>query len=112
MKCNDRAVGSSRERSRCVPDNWESTYAGRDILCQNQWSAVRQRFSMSDRQLQMVMRLFDDRSEAAIAEELGISRHTVHTHCVRLYEKANVSNRLQLVAHILGAFVYSCKRGM
>jgi hypothetical protein len=43
---------------------------------------------------------------------MGISRHTVHSHCVRLYEKANVSNRLQLVAQILGAFVYSCKRGM
>jgi DNA-binding NarL/FixJ family response regulator len=53
--------------------------------------------------LQIVRAVFDDQTEYAIAADLGISPHTVHTHFERLHRKLAVSDRVQLVLRVTEA---------
>lgn len=55
---------------------------------------------LSPRELQIVQGVFDDLKEAAIADRLGISSHTVHTHLERLYRKLGVSGRGPMIVAI------------
>lgn len=48
----------------------------------------------------MIEGVFDGDTEASIADELGISSHTVHTYLVRLYRKLKVSNRCELLIRV------------
>ncbi|HEY0008287.1 MAG TPA: helix-turn-helix transcriptional regulator, partial [Tepidisphaeraceae bacterium] len=40
-------------------------------------------------------------TELVIAQKLGLSRHTVHSHCKRVYREFNVSTRGELLAHFV-----------
>jgi DNA-binding NarL/FixJ family response regulator len=62
---------------------------------------------ISDRELQIIQAIFDDRKEYAIASELKISMHTVHTHLARLYRKLGVNTRLGVVLCILSEYLSS-----
>ena len=62
---------------------------------------------ISDRQLQIIQEIFDDRKESAIAADLTISVHTVHTHLERLYRKLGVSTRVGLILCILAEYLSS-----
>jgi DNA-binding NarL/FixJ family response regulator len=62
---------------------------------------------ISDRELEIIQGIFDDRKEFAIADELKISMHTVHTHLERLYRKLGVSSRVALVLYILSEYLSS-----
>jgi DNA-binding CsgD family transcriptional regulator len=62
---------------------------------------------ISDRELQIIQRIFDDRKEFAIADDLTISVHTVHTHLERVYRKLGVSSRVGLVLSILSEYLSS-----
>jgi DNA-binding CsgD family transcriptional regulator len=53
---------------------------------------------LSGRELQIVRGVFDDYTELAIAKNLNISPHTIHTHCERLYHKLAVTDRVKLVS--------------
>lgn len=57
------------------------------------------------RELQIVRGLFDDTTEEAVAAELGISTHTVHTHLERLRHKLAVTTRTQIVLRIIEEFL-------
>ncbi len=70
------------------------------FLSRREWAIVARRFSLSSRELQIVEYAFDDEKELAMAEMLGISPHTVHTHVERLYRKLGVRSRVELVAKI------------
>jgi DNA-binding NarL/FixJ family response regulator len=56
------------------------------------------RSSPSLRELQVLERLSEGKSNKEIAQELAISEETVKTHLKRLYEKLGVSDRAQAVA--------------
>jgi len=58
----------------------------------------------------MLKALFDDKKEAGIARELGISRHTVRTYMLRLHGKLRVNSRAALVTAILGQFLTAVVR--
>ncbi len=60
---------------------------------------------MSRRELQIAQGVFDDRTEFAIAAELGISVRTVHTHFERMYHKLAVKDRVELVLRIMNEFL-------
>jgi DNA-binding CsgD family transcriptional regulator len=62
---------------------------------------------ISDRELQIIQEIFDDRKESAIADDLTISVHTVHTHLGRLYRKLGVSTRAGLILYILSEYLSS-----
>lgn len=77
---------------------------GRSILPYDAWRVIANALRISDRELQIVQGIFDDRKEFAIADELKISVHTVHTHLERLYRKLGVSSRVGLVLSILSEY--------
>jgi DNA-binding NarL/FixJ family response regulator len=80
---------------------------GQSILTYDGWKAIAKSLRISDRELQIVQGIFDDRKEYAIAHELKISVHTVHTHLERLYRKLGVSSRLGLVLCIVSEYLSS-----
>jgi DNA-binding CsgD family transcriptional regulator len=69
-----------------------------------QWRAVADRLNLSDRELEIVRGVLDDRKQSSIAAQLGISSHTVHTYLVRLYLKLRVSSRMELAMRVIGQF--------
>jgi DNA-binding NarL/FixJ family response regulator len=75
--------------------------AGRSILSHDAWKTIAKSLRISHRELEIIQGIFDDRKELAIADELKISMHTVHTHLERLYRKLGVSSRVALVLYIL-----------
>lgn len=79
---------------RRIPDG------GREVLTVSQWTAVGLSLRLSPRELQIVQAVFDDLKEAAIADDLGISAHTVHTHLERLYRKVGARGRTTMAVRI------------
>ncbi len=65
------------------------------------WTEIARLLDLSKRQLEIVRGVFDDQTEFAIAADLGISPHTVHTHFERLHRKLDVANRVQLVLRVM-----------
>jgi DNA-binding NarL/FixJ family response regulator len=79
----------------------------RSILSYDAWKTIANSLRISDRELEIIQGIFDDRKELAIADELKISMHTVHTHLERLYRKLGVSSRVALVLYILSEYLSS-----
>jgi DNA-binding CsgD family transcriptional regulator len=82
--------------------------SGRNVLDDDEWVAVARKLRLSTRERQIVKRLFDDDSEAVIADDLGISPHTVHTHLERLYHKLGVGSRCAVVVRVFAAYRAGC----
>jgi DNA-binding CsgD family transcriptional regulator len=70
------------------------------------WQDFATALGLSKRELEIVEHLLAlEDNDAAIAAALGISRHTVHTHLLRLYRKLGVNSRSQLVATVMVAYI-------
>ena len=82
-----------------------SVCAGSAIFSEEAWWQLGKSLRLSGRELQSVRGIFDDRKESAIASELGISAHTVHTHMERLRRKLGVVDRVELVLRIVNEFL-------
>jgi DNA-binding CsgD family transcriptional regulator len=78
---------------------------GSRMLSEAAWAAVAGSLQLSRRHMEVVKGVFDSDKETAIADYLGISQHTVHTHLDRIYEKLGVGSRQELVQAILGEFL-------
>jgi DNA-binding CsgD family transcriptional regulator len=61
--------------------------------------------NLSARQREVLHGLLNEEDEATIAERIGVSRHTVHSHLRRLYAKLGVHGRYELVLHVFTQFV-------
>lgn len=98
------AIAPSRASTH-VSDDRASTGtavpAGRDIFSEPVWRDLAGALRLSGRESQIVQAVFDDRKESAIAADLGISTHTVHSHLERLYRKLHVSSRVALVVRVI-----------
>ncbi|MCA9258042.1 MAG: helix-turn-helix transcriptional regulator [Planctomycetales bacterium] len=70
---------------------------GRRLLTSANWSAVRRKFPLSDREFEILQLIFDDRPKHCIATELQISHHTVHTYFKRLFAKLGARSRVEAV---------------
>lgn len=84
----------ARRAQRKIPEG------GREVLTNAQWTAVGLALRLSPRELQIVQAVFDDQKEAAIADNLGISAHTVHTHLERLYRKVGARGRTTMAVRV------------
>lgn len=84
----------ARRAPRTIPTS------GRGVLSASEWTAVGLALRLSPRELQIVQAVFDDLKEAAIADDLGISAHTVHTHLERLYRKVGARGRTTMTVRI------------
>ncbi len=73
---------------------------GRFVFSDGVWRLLARSLALSRRECQIVQALFDDQKESAIASDLGISQHTVHTHIERLYRKLEVNSRATLVGRV------------
>jgi DNA-binding CsgD family transcriptional regulator len=78
---------------------------GSALLDEHAWMEIARKLGLSGRELQIVCGVFDDRTEFAIAADLGISPHTVHTHTERLHRKLAVDDRVELVLRVMDAFL-------
>jgi len=76
---------------------------GQRLLDESAWSRVADLLGFSPRELQIVRALFDDRKETAIAVDLGISPHTVHTYIQRIYQNLNTRSRVELIGAVVAA---------
>lgn len=56
---------------------------------------------LTAREREIIALLLTDAKECAIAEQLCISPHTVHTHVNRVYRKLGVASRVQLAVWLL-----------
>ena len=81
------------------------TEHSRHLLSDEQWHAIARVLGLCRREFQIVQFIFESKSEAEIAEELGISPHTVHTYIRRLYQKLGISDHCQLILRIFAAYI-------
>jgi DNA-binding NarL/FixJ family response regulator len=75
------------------------------MFSEQAWAEIARSLRLSARELQIVRAVFDDQTEYAIAADLGISPHTVHTHFERLHRKLAITDRVQLVLRVTEAFL-------
>jgi DNA-binding CsgD family transcriptional regulator len=75
------------------------------MLSEQAWSEIGRSLKLSGRELQILRGVFDDRTEFAIAADLGISPHTVHSHFNRLHRKLAVTDRAELILCVIGQFL-------
>jgi DNA-binding NarL/FixJ family response regulator len=78
---------------------------GAAMFSERAWQEIARSLKLSSRELQIVRKVFDDHTEFAIADDLSVSPHTVHTHCERLYRKLAVTDRVKLVLRITDEFL-------
>jgi DNA-binding CsgD family transcriptional regulator len=64
---------------------------------------LRARFGFTKTEAEVAVALVEGLSYCEIAEKLGISYHTVHTHVKAIHTKAGVATTGQLTALIRGA---------
>ena len=69
------------------------------------WREIARSLKLSARELQIVRGVFNDHTDVAIAADLGISPHTVHTHFDRLHHKLAVADRVELVVRVMNEFL-------
>jgi ATP/maltotriose-dependent transcriptional regulator MalT len=84
---------------------------GGSILSGHQWKDLAESLGLSGRELEIVQAIFNDQSQDGIAQQLGISPHTVHTHMERLYHKLAVSSRCGVVVRLFREYL-SLERGI
>jgi DNA-binding NarL/FixJ family response regulator len=109
---NHRSTAPLRTKTRdAVLENFirpnPIVHRDRSILPHDAWQGIANSLRISDRELQIIQEIFDDRKESAIADDLTISVHTVHTHLERLYRKLGVNTRVGLVVYILSEYLSS-----
>lgn len=79
--------------------------AGSALLSDAQWADTARSLRLSGRELEIVRGVFDNRTEHALASELHISPHTVHTHLDRLHRKLGVGSRVQVVLCVVAQYL-------
>ena len=70
-------------------------------LSPDAWLSLRDALRLSEREIQIVQSVFEDRKEECIAARLAISPHTVNTYFRRVYAKLQVSSRPQLIVKVM-----------
>lgn len=64
---------------------------------------LRERFAFTKTEAEVAVGLVEGLSYAEIAEKLGVSYHTVHTHIKAIHTKASVATTGELIALVRGA---------
>lgn len=72
------------------------------LFTAEQWRRIDKALALSPRQSEILRMVFGSRSDKQIASELGIAHSTVRMHLQRLYAKCGVSDRVELVLHVVG----------
>ena len=78
---------------------------GADIFSQQAWEEIARSLKLSGRHFQVVRGMFNDHTEAAIADDLKVSPYTVHTYSERLYRKLGVTGRVRLALRVMEEYI-------
>ena len=70
------------------------------LFTASEWKKLAARYRLTARQLDVARCITDDQSEAAIADELQLSRHTVHAHIRSLKAKLRVHSRAEVIIEL------------
>lgn len=68
-----------------------------DLVTARHWGLLAQRLALSPRELEMIRAACHDESVTALARELSVSPHTIHTYRERLYRKLQVRSFSQVM---------------
>lgn len=90
-------------RTQVVVNNERMTKPPPAAPNRKEWRAVATALALSDRESEIVPRIFFGKTEAAIAQDLDLSKHTVHTHIKRLYRKLQINNRSELLGRLFAS---------
>lgn len=74
------------------------------------WMQLARSLRLSKREVEISRGVFENLKEQALAAELNISEHTIHTHLNRLFRKLHVQTRAQMVLRIMQEF-FALTRG-
>lgn len=74
---------------------------GATLFSDQAWGGISKALGITRRELQIVHGVFDNLPESGIAQRLGISEHTAHTHLNRLFKKLTVTTRTELVLRVM-----------
>ena len=75
------------------------------IFSKREWDELGCDLKLSARELQLVRGIFDNKTEKAIAYDLSISVHTVHSYLTRIYQRLGVCSREELLVYIFGRYL-------
>ena len=78
---------------------------GSAVFSDEAWTELCRSLQLSKCELQLIQRVFDDQTESEMAQELGISPNSVHTHMERLRRKLVVSDRAELLLRTMCEFL-------
>lgn len=78
---------------------------GSAMFSEHAWETIAHSLKLSGRERQIVQRIFDDETDLGIAQHLGISLYTVHTHVERLHHKLAITDRPQLLLRVMQEFM-------
>jgi DNA-binding CsgD family transcriptional regulator len=80
---------------------------GSSLLPCDAWSRLGDSLRLSDRELQIVQGIFEDKKQESIAYALGISPHSVNTYIQRIYAKLHIGSRPQLIVRVMSEYLAS-----
>ena len=83
----------------------------RSLLPARTWRSIARSLSLSPREFQIVLHVFDDAKEGDIAHRMNISAHTVHTHLERLYRKLGVGTRGGMIVRVFAEYLALASAG-
>ena len=100
-----RELGGRRKRPGArVPPVFPCSNGG-GLFCEKAWAGLAEKLELSPRQMEVARYVLADQSDGEIAQALGLSRGTVHTHVERLHEKLHVHSRVQLATQVFAAYL-------
>ena len=89
----------------CVADQCQPATQGSRLFTADTWQEICRRLKLSHRETDIVYGIFNDKKETDIADNLGISAHTIHTEYERLRKKLQVHTRSGLVLRIVNEYL-------
>lgn len=83
---------------------------GPSLFGSSEWECICESLGLTGRQSEILEWVLQDLTEDDMAEELGLSRYTVHAHIQRMYAKLGVGSRVQLVLAVVAAYMSLASR--
>lgn len=97
-------VAGTQQHTRGVPVGSGGNGPGQAVFAPREWRSLSTALGLSPREAGIVRAVFDGASERLIAEQLGLSPHTVHTYIWRIYRKLQVQSREELLVRVFAEF--------
>jgi DNA-binding NarL/FixJ family response regulator len=92
------------QQRKAVSFDNDRTGLGQNVFAPKEWRLLGKALGFSPRESGIVRAVFDGASEKRIAEQLGLSPHTVHTYLWRVYRKLQVNSREELLVRVFAEF--------